>query len=87
MELSSVNVRMDKEIKKDAEKLFAEIGINMSTAINIFVRQAVRQQKIPFEISAEVMAKPKPVFGSGKDKIWVADDFDTPLDELKEYME
>jgi len=31
--------------------------------------------------------KPRPVFGSGKGKMWIADDFDAPLDELKEYME
>jgi len=31
--------------------------------------------------------KPRPVFGSGKGKMWIADDFDAPLDELKKYME
>ncbi|MFP3091036.1 type II toxin-antitoxin system RelB/DinJ family antitoxin [Treponema sp. TIM-1] len=42
---------MNSELKKQAEELFNELGMNMSTAITIFVRQSVRQRKIPFEIS------------------------------------
>lgn len=87
MELASVNVRMDKDIKKEAEQLFAEMGMTMSNAINVFVRQVVRQQKIPFEISVEKVAKPHPVYGSGKGLMQIAEDFDAPLDELREYME
>jgi DNA-damage-inducible protein J len=45
---------MDSGLKKQAETLFKEMGMNMSTAFNIFARQAVRQRKIPFEISAEI---------------------------------
>jgi DNA-damage-inducible protein J len=48
----NVNIRMDSELKKQAEELFNELGMNMSTAFTIFVRQSVRQRKIPFEISA-----------------------------------
>jgi DNA-damage-inducible protein J len=49
----SVTVRMDKELKKHAESLFSDLGMNMSTAINIFVRQAVREGGIPFEITKD----------------------------------
>jgi DNA-damage-inducible protein J len=45
-----MNIRMDSDVKKQAERLFAEIGINMTTAINIFLRQSIRQQGIPFEL-------------------------------------
>ena len=91
MELVTVNVRMDREIKTEAENLFAELGITMSTAINIFVRQAIRQSKIPFEITAEkVTALEKKdrrlAFGYLKGKIRVPDDFNDPLDDFKEYM-
>lgn len=86
MELASVNIRMDKHIKKEAEQLFAEMGMTMSNAINVFVRQVVRQQKIPFEITAQRVAKPHPVYGSGKGMMQIAEDFDAPLDELREYM-
>jgi DNA-damage-inducible protein J len=42
---------MDKNLKEQAENLFAELGMNMTTAMNIFMRQSVRQGRIPFEIS------------------------------------
>jgi DNA-damage-inducible protein J len=51
---TNLSIRMDKELKEQAEKLFSELGMNMTTAFNIFVRQAVRQGKIPFEISLNV---------------------------------
>ena len=50
---TSMNLRIDKNLKKDAEKLFESLGINMTTAINIFLRQSVRDQGIPFQISAK----------------------------------
>ena len=46
----NVNIRMDKELKMQAEKLFAEFGMNMTTAITIFAKTVVRERKIPFEI-------------------------------------
>ena len=50
---TSMNLRIDKNLKKDAEKLFNSLGINMTTAINIFLKQSVREQGIPFQISAK----------------------------------
>ena len=50
---SNLNIRLDSELKQQAEKLFAELGMNMSTAINVFLRQSVRQGSIPFEIKLE----------------------------------
>ena len=46
----SMNIRIDKDIKKQAQKLFSEFGLDMTTAINMFLRQAIREQKIPFEL-------------------------------------
>ena len=48
---TNLSVRMDRELKAQAEELFSELGMNMTTALNIFLRQSVRQGKIPFEIS------------------------------------
>ena len=48
---TNLSIRIDKELKEQAESLFSELGMNMTTAFNVFVRQAVRQGKIPFEIS------------------------------------
>jgi DNA-damage-inducible protein J len=50
-ETINLSIRMDRALKEQAENLFSELGMNMTTALNIFVRQSVRQGKIPFEIS------------------------------------
>lgn len=47
----NVTIRLDREIKERAEQMFNDFGMNLSTAFNIFVRQALRQGKIPFEIN------------------------------------
>ena len=46
----NVTIRIDREVKEQAEKMFNDFGMNLSTAFNIFARQALRQGKIPFEI-------------------------------------
>lgn len=43
-------IKIDKEIKKQASALFAELGLDMSTAVNIFLRQCLFHNGIPFEI-------------------------------------
>ena len=48
---TNVSIRMDADLKAQADVLFGELGMNMSTAFNIFVRQAVREGRIPFDIS------------------------------------
>jgi len=53
MATTSVTVRMDENLKKQAETLFEDMGLNMTTAITIFAKAVVRQGKIPFEIAAD----------------------------------
>ncbi len=48
---TNISIRMDAELKAQADALFAELGMNLSTAFNIFVRQSLREGKIPFDIS------------------------------------
>lgn len=50
-QMINVNIRMDEDLKKQADYLFNELGLNMSTAVNMFVRQAVRTGGIPFEVT------------------------------------
>ncbi|HHX19998.1 MAG TPA: type II toxin-antitoxin system RelB/DinJ family antitoxin [Clostridiaceae bacterium] len=47
------SVRMDKQIKQDSEALFKDLGMNLTTAINVFLRQAVRTGGFPFEIKVD----------------------------------
>ena len=49
---SNISIRMDAKLKADAEALFESMGMNLSTAFNIFVRQCLREERIPFEITA-----------------------------------
>lgn len=53
MATTSVNIRMDENLKKQAEMLFDDMGLNMTTAVTIFAKAVVRQGKIPFEIAAD----------------------------------
>jgi DNA-damage-inducible protein J len=50
MAQTNLTVRIDEGIKQEAETLFGRIGLNMSSAINVFFRQAIREQAIPFEL-------------------------------------
>lgn len=51
----SMNIRMDETTKRQAQQLFAEFGLDMTTAINMFLKQSVREQKIPFELKANII--------------------------------
>lgn len=48
---TNISIRMDKELKTQAEELFGELGMNLTTAFNIFVRQSLREGGLPFEVS------------------------------------
>jgi DNA-damage-inducible protein J len=50
--MAQLNIRIDDDLKARAEALFSELGLNMSTGVGIYLRQAVRQRGIPFEITA-----------------------------------
>ena len=54
MATTNLNIRTDKEIKEQAEKIFNELGLNMTTAVNMFLRSAVRENGIPFELKLDV---------------------------------
>jgi DNA-damage-inducible protein J len=57
MGTSSMNIRMDSEVKAQAQALFAQFGLDMTTAVNIFLRQALSERAIPFRI-----AEPDPFY-------------------------
>ena len=50
--MASITIRIDEDVKKDAEALFDKLGLSISGAINVFFRQAIREQAIPFQIKA-----------------------------------
>ncbi len=48
---TNITIRMDSELKKQAEELFSDLGMNLTTAFTVFAKQAVREQKLPFMVS------------------------------------
>ena len=51
---STITVRVDEKVKKDACHIFNEVGMDMSTAINVYLKQVIRVNGIPFPVSAEI---------------------------------
>lgn len=51
--MAQVNFRIEDEVKANAEKALKKMGLNMSTAINLFLVKVAREQRIPFEINAD----------------------------------
>ena len=59
MATTNVSFRMDENLKKQAETIFDEMGMNMTTAFTIFTKTVVRLGKIPFEISVDPFYSPE----------------------------
>ncbi|MCL1940557.1 MAG: type II toxin-antitoxin system RelB/DinJ family antitoxin [Synergistaceae bacterium] len=97
MATANINVRTDAAVKAQAQQIFESIGLDLSTAVNLFLKQTVRVNNLPFVVGAMYhhpdepqlplpKVRRKPIYGCAKNKIWIADDFDAPLDDFKEYM-
>lgn len=54
---SKINVRIDPRTKAQAEKLFSDMGLDISTAVNIFIRQSINCGGIPFEVRSKMPNK------------------------------
>ncbi|MDR1915379.1 MAG: type II toxin-antitoxin system RelB/DinJ family antitoxin [Synergistaceae bacterium] len=48
--VTNLNIKIDRDLKAEADKLFNDMGMNLTTAVNVFVRQAVLERAIPFKI-------------------------------------
>lgn len=54
MATTNLNIKTDKEIKEQAEIIFSESGLNMTTAINMFLKTIVRENGTPFELKLDI---------------------------------
>ena len=52
-ETTNLSIRIDRNLKNEADQVFNDLGMNLTTAITVFVKQAVRQRKIPFEVALD----------------------------------
>lgn len=50
----NTNISIDPKLKENAIELFSQFGLDLSTAITLFLQQSVREQRIPFEIRMDV---------------------------------
>jgi len=59
-ETTTIYINVDKDVKNDADKLFKTMGINLSSAVDMFLRKALSEQAIPFQQKMTQRALPKP---------------------------
>lgn len=59
MAQTSINIRIDEELKKEFSFLCEDLGLNITTAINIFIKKSVNEWGIPFDLKAEKPTKEK----------------------------
>ena len=59
MAQTALCIRIDTKLKKDFDMCCDSIGMSMSTAINVFIKKAIREQRIPFDITASRDAEKK----------------------------
>ncbi|MBR0137084.1 MAG: type II toxin-antitoxin system RelB/DinJ family antitoxin [Erysipelotrichaceae bacterium] len=53
MAATNLNIRTDSDLKKRAERIFSDLGLNMSSAVNMFLKAVVRENGIPFDLKME----------------------------------
>ena len=57
MAKTSMSIRLDSEVKEQAQQVFNNLGMDMTTAINIFLRQAIQYQGLPFDVRLDESRK------------------------------
>jgi DNA-damage-inducible protein J len=84
--LASLNIKIDRNLKKEADELFGEMGMTLTTAVNVFVRQAVHERAIPFRIHVdddrEVAARAKAALGESRAHAAASGTADMTMDEI-----
>jgi len=93
MTTANINVRTDATVKAQAQQIFESIGLDLSTAVNLFLKQTVKENNLPFVVGTSntfterhVIAKRTSRYGVWKGKYSLPSDFDEPLDDFMEYM-
>lgn len=84
MAKTTANISIDAKTKKKAQELFADFGMDLSTAINIFLRQAIRENAIPFAISRNV---PNSVTLAAMQSAEKGEDVYGPFENVEDAME
>ena len=84
MATTNLNIRIDTDLKKQAEDIFSELGLNMSTALTVFLRQTVRSNGIPFELRLDT---PNAETLAAMEDVRLRRNLRGPFNSVKELME
>ncbi len=87
MKTVNVTLRLDKELKEQADALFEDMGLSLNTACRMFLKRAVQEQRIPFEVVRKPDRKTLRALSDAEEGKDVSRDFDSVdelMDELKE---
>ena len=95
MTATNININFGGELEAKAQSILADLGLDVPTAINLFLTQVVENKALPFALLPETDnvktasgKRPRSELkGYLKGKVWMADDFNAPLEEMREYME
>ena len=68
-EATNLNIKIDRHLKTQADRLFNDMGMNLTTAVNVFVRQAVLERAIPFKIHRDVKTASRAVAGINERRV------------------
>ena len=85
MATTTINIRTDSDVKAQAQYVLSKLGLDLTTAVNLFLRQVICRQSVSFEISVAPLSATASL-GGWEGKINVPDDFNAPLDDFEEYM-
>lgn len=66
MSTSTLQIRVESDLRREADELFANAGLDMSTAVRLFLRQSVIRQRLPFDVIAE---RPDPFFSEANQRV------------------
>ena len=94
--MATIKIQIDDDKKTAADTIFGVYGLNFEAAVNEFIATVIKQKNIPFltanskQVSntekERIKQKRLKAKGSLRGKVWMADDFDAPLEDMKEYM-
>ena len=83
---TTINIRTDSEIKAQAQDVLSVLGLDLTTAVNLFLRQVICSQSVSFDVAVAPLRK-KAKLGGWEGKIKIADDFNAPISDFEEYMQ
>ena len=95
--MATIKIQIDDDTKTAADSLFENYGLNTEAALQVFISTVIKHSGIPFLLEGfsqpineeieEIRQKRLAFIGCMEGNVWIADDFDEPLEEMKEYME